>query len=56
MRLPELTGAAWLALLAYAIWTHTHVTQQVPIYDAFTYYQKAYNFGRRCMVAAGLTR
>jgi hypothetical protein len=43
-RSPELTGAAWLVLLAYAIWTHTHVTRQAPIYDAFTYYQKADNF------------
>jgi hypothetical protein len=43
-RSPELAGAAWLILLAAAIWTHTHATQQAPIYDAFSYYWKAYNF------------
>jgi hypothetical protein len=43
-RLPELCGIAWLALLAGAIWLHTHVTMQTPIFDAFTYYQKADNF------------
>ncbi len=43
-RSPELAGAAWLVLLAAAIWTHTHATQQAPIYDAFSYYWKAYNF------------
>ncbi len=43
-RSPELAGTAWLVLLAAAIWTHTHATQQAPIYDAFSYYWKAYNF------------
>jgi hypothetical protein len=43
-RLPELCGFLWLALLAGAIWRHTHVTTQLPIYDSFTYYQKAHNF------------
>jgi hypothetical protein len=43
-RLPELCGVLWLALLAGAVWTHTHVTTQTPIYDSFTYYMKAYNF------------
>jgi hypothetical protein len=43
-RLPELCGFLWLGLLAGAIWKHTHVTVQAPIYDAFTYYQKAHNF------------
>ncbi len=33
-----------MILLAGAIWMHTHVTRQAPIYDAFTYYQKADNF------------
>jgi hypothetical protein len=45
-RLPELCGVLWLALLAGAIWIHTHATTQAPITDAFTYYQKAYNFWR----------
>jgi hypothetical protein len=43
-RIPELCGVLWLALLAGAIWTHTHFTTQAPIYDSFTYYMKAYNF------------
>jgi hypothetical protein len=43
-RLPELCGFLWLGLLAAAIWMHTHVTTQAPIYDSFTYYQKAFNF------------
>jgi hypothetical protein len=43
-RLPELCGIAWLLLLAGAIWLHTHVSMQTPIYDAFTYYEKADNF------------
>jgi hypothetical protein len=43
-RLPELCGLLWLALLAGAIWKHTHVSTQLPIYDSFTYYMKAYNF------------
>jgi hypothetical protein len=43
-RLPETCGLVWLGLLAAAIWMHTHATTQAPIYDAFTYYQKAYNF------------
>jgi hypothetical protein len=43
-RLPELCGFLWLALLAGAIWKHTHVTTQLPIFDSFTYYQKAHNF------------
>jgi len=44
MRLPEGCGILWLALLAGAIWIHTHASQQLPIYDSFGYYQKAYNF------------
>jgi len=42
--LPELCGLVWLGLLAAVIWMHTRVTTQAPIYDSFTYYQKAYNF------------
>jgi hypothetical protein len=42
--LPEIFGILWLILLAVAIWMHSHVTKQTPIFDAFTYYQKADNF------------
>jgi len=45
-RLPELSGILWLALLASAIWMHTHAATQAPITDSFSYYQKAYNFWR----------
>jgi hypothetical protein len=44
VRLPELCGLLWLGSLSAAIWMHTRVTMQAPIYDAFGYYQKAYNF------------
>jgi hypothetical protein len=37
-------GLVWLGLLAAAIWLHIRVTTQAPIFDAFTYYQKAHNF------------
>jgi hypothetical protein len=37
-------GLVWLGLLAAAILLHTHVSAQAPIYDAFSYYQKAHNF------------
>jgi hypothetical protein len=43
-RLPELCGLIWLGLLATAVGIHTHATAQAPIYDGFSYYQKAYNF------------
>jgi hypothetical protein len=43
-RLPELCGVIWLAVLAAAIWKHTHSTAQAPIYDSFSYYAKAYKF------------
>jgi hypothetical protein len=43
-RFPEMCGLVWLGLLAAAIWLHTHVSAQAPIFDAFTYYQKAHNF------------
>ena len=43
-REPVLCGFFWLALLAGAIWKHTHVTTQLPVFDSFTYYQKAHNF------------
>jgi hypothetical protein len=42
--LPEICGVGWLILLAGGIWIHSHATKQTPIFDAFTYYQKAYNF------------
>jgi hypothetical protein len=44
MRMPEASGIAWLLLLGAAIWTHTHASQQPPIFDAFTYFEKAYRF------------
>jgi hypothetical protein len=43
-RSPEICGLVWLGLVAAAIWLHTHATAQAPIYDAFSYYQKAHNF------------
>jgi hypothetical protein len=44
IRLPEACGVAWLLLLAAAVWTHTHASQQTPVYDAFTYFEKGYRF------------
>jgi hypothetical protein len=42
--MPEICGVGWLVLLAAGIWIHSHVSKQTPIFDAFTYYQKADNF------------
>jgi hypothetical protein len=42
--LPEFGGIIWLVLLGAAIWFHTHASLQPPIYDAFTYYEKASQF------------
>jgi hypothetical protein len=42
--LPEFMGVFWIVLLAGLIWRHTSASTRLPIYDAFSYYQKAYNF------------
>jgi hypothetical protein len=34
----------WIVFLSIGIWRHCHETVQVPIYDAFNYYEKAYTF------------
>lgn len=44
IRLPEACGAAWLLVLAAAVWGHTHASYQPPVYDAFTYFEKGYRF------------
>lgn len=36
--------ALWIGFLGWGIWQHAQQSQQPPIYDAFSYYQKAYNF------------
>lgn len=43
-RYPEVCIGIWLTFLCVAIWFHIRATQQPPIYDSLTYYQKAYNF------------
>jgi hypothetical protein len=37
-------GLVWLGLLATAICIHAYAATQPPIYDGFSYYEKAYNF------------
>ena len=34
----------WVCFIGVTIWQHTQYSQQPPIYDAYTYFQKAYNF------------
>jgi hypothetical protein len=34
----------WVAFVGWAIWGHAQQSQQPPIHDALSYYQKAYNF------------
>ena len=34
--------ALWIVFLSIGVWRHCHETAQVPLYDAFNYYQKAY--------------
>jgi hypothetical protein len=34
----------WLAFIGVSMWQHAQRTEQPPIHDAFTYFQKAYNF------------
>jgi hypothetical protein len=41
---PEVAGLAWLITLAVGVWLHTNATKQTPVYDAFTYFEKAYRF------------
>ena len=41
---PEAAGLAWMIVLAVGIWLHTNTTQQTPVFDAFTYFEKAYRF------------
>jgi hypothetical protein len=35
---------AWTAFLGWAVWQHAQRTEQPPIYDAASYFQKAHNF------------
>jgi len=35
--------ALWLTFVGWAIWQHAQRSDQLPMYDAFTYYQKAHN-------------
>jgi hypothetical protein len=41
---PEVAGLAWMIALALGIWLHTNATQQTPVFDAFTYFEKADRF------------
>jgi hypothetical protein len=41
---PEAAGLTWMIALAVGIWLHTNATQQTPLWDAFTYFEKAYRF------------
>jgi hypothetical protein len=43
-RLPEISIASWVIFLGITIWAHVRITQQPPMWDAFTYYWKAYSF------------
>jgi hypothetical protein len=43
-RAPEACIVAWLGFLGLAIWRHVEPTQQPLVYDAITYYQKAFSF------------
>lgn len=43
-RLPEAAIGIWAVFLGMTIWAHVRVAQQPPIYDAASYYHKAYNF------------
>jgi hypothetical protein len=45
-RAPEACIVAWLGFLGLAVWRHVEPTQQPLVYDAITYYQKAFNFWR----------
>ena len=43
-RLPEISGIFWLVFLATAIWRYAAHSVLPPVYDAFTYFEKAHNF------------
>ena len=43
-RSPEISFVLWIIFLGVTIWAHASISQQPPFYDAFTYYEKAYNF------------
>src|SRR5450759_1363623 len=43
-RSPEISFVLWIIFLGVTIWAHASISQQPPLYDAFTYYEKAYNF------------
>jgi hypothetical protein len=43
-RAPEACIVAWLGFLGLAIWRHVEPTQQPLVYDAITYYHKAFSF------------
>ncbi len=44
MKLPEILGFFWLAFLAGSVWRYAKHSHLPPLYDAFTYFEKAYNF------------
>jgi hypothetical protein len=43
-RLPEAILVLWTIFLAAAVWSHIPLSPQLPIYDTFAYYWKAYAF------------
>jgi hypothetical protein len=43
-RYPEISLVLWIIFLGATIWAHASISQQPPFYDAFGYYEKAYNF------------
>ena len=43
-RSPEISFVLWIIFLGVTIWAHASISQQPPFYDAFSYYEKAYNF------------
>jgi hypothetical protein len=43
-RSPEIFFVLWITFLGVTIWAHASISQQLPFYDAFGYYEKAYNF------------
>jgi hypothetical protein len=43
-RLPEALLVLWTIFLAAAVWSHMPLSPQLPIYDTYSYYWKAYAF------------
>src|SRR5580704_6870200 len=40
--LPRMIVGLWILALSVGVWRHCQETVQVPIYDAFSYYEKAH--------------